>query len=427
MKKRVAVFPAGTEIGLEVHRALSYSTHFELYGFSSTSDHAKYVYKNYDETLPYFNSESFITTLNNLLDKYSITYIYPAHDDVQLFLTENETKIHAKVITSTLNSVTICRSKLQTYQYFKKTEFVPKVYDEDNIPEIYPVFAKPDIGQGSKGVRLIKNKTEFKEVIGNKEKMAIVEYLPGEEYTVDCFTNYQGRLLTANMRNRKRIRNGISVNSQSLPLSKKVKDIAEKINASLQLNGAWFFQLKRDRNNEFKLLEIAPRISGTMGLSRNKGINFPLLSLFNFEKLDVSIINNEYDLEVDRALVSRYYLKFNYDTVYVDLDDTLIVDQKINTTLLMFLYQALNSDRSIILISKHDKNIDNTLLEYKINKNIFKDIVQLRQDEDKSGYMKSDHAIFIDDSFAERINVSNKRGIPVFDSSEVEGLIDWRR
>ncbi len=74
--------------------------------------------------------------------------------------------------------------------------------------------------------------------------MVIVEYLPGEEYTVDCFTNYKGNLLSVNMRNRERIRNGISVNSKSLTHPSEVQDIAEQINKKLKLNGAWFFRLK---------------------------------------------------------------------------------------------------------------------------------------------------------------------------------------
>ncbi len=170
LKKKIAIFPAGTEIGLEIQRSLSYSTHFEVFGFSSIPDHARYVFKNYDESLPYYNSESFLFKLNKLLDKYEIDYLYPAHDDVQLYLTENESRINAKIITSDLNSVRICRSKLSTYKLFNQERFVPEVFSESHIPQEYPVFAKPNIGQGSKGVRLIKSKIEFEEALNCEKK-----------------------------------------------------------------------------------------------------------------------------------------------------------------------------------------------------------------------------------------------------------------
>jgi hypothetical protein len=35
-------------------------------------------------------------------------------------------------------------------------------------------------------------------------------------------------------------------------------------------------------------------------------------------------------------------------------------------------------------------------------------------------------AIFIDDSFSERMVISNKLKLPVFDLDAVESLIDWR-
>jgi hypothetical protein len=38
MKKNVLVFPCGSEIGLEIHKSLSYSTHFTLVGGSSVDD-----------------------------------------------------------------------------------------------------------------------------------------------------------------------------------------------------------------------------------------------------------------------------------------------------------------------------------------------------------------------------------------------------
>ena len=51
--KNVLVFPCGSEIGLEVNRALANSTHFKLYGGNSVDDHGKFVYKNYISGIPF--------------------------------------------------------------------------------------------------------------------------------------------------------------------------------------------------------------------------------------------------------------------------------------------------------------------------------------------------------------------------------------
>jgi hypothetical protein len=46
-KKKILVFPCGSEIGLEIYRAMRYSTHFTLAGASSVDDHGKFVYEEY--------------------------------------------------------------------------------------------------------------------------------------------------------------------------------------------------------------------------------------------------------------------------------------------------------------------------------------------------------------------------------------------
>ena len=44
MKKRVLVYPCGTEIGLEIYKSLRYSTHYELIGGGCENDHGRFVY-----------------------------------------------------------------------------------------------------------------------------------------------------------------------------------------------------------------------------------------------------------------------------------------------------------------------------------------------------------------------------------------------
>ena len=256
--------------------------------------------------------------------------------------------------------------------------------------------------------------------------MIAVEYLPNEEYTIDCFSA-KGKLLYCEKRQRIRVKDGISVNAITVQTEESIKEIAEIINSKLTFDGAWFFQLKKDKNNQYKLLEIAPRIAGTMALHRNTGINFPLLTLYAHLGIDVNVLTNENRLTIDRALTNRFNYEIDYDRVYIDFDDTVFVKGKINTFLMMFLYQCVNERKEIILITKHIKDIKETLKELKIDINLFDEIITLSKEDDKYKYMDNDvSAIFIDDSFSERMVISNKLKLPVFDLDAIESLIDWR-
>ncbi len=428
MKKanNVLIFPAGSEIAFEIFNALKYSKFVNVFGATSAEDHSELVYKNLIKGLPYIKEESFIGALNDVIAKYNIDYIFPAYDEAQCYLMENEKDINAKIVSAPNMTVQICRSKKDTYDFFKDEEFIPKTYNAPEEVEEFPVFVKPTRSQGSQGARLIADKKQLIQALSEDNSLVICEYLSGEEYTVDCFTDKNGSLLTAKMRIRERIKMGIAVRSRIVDIPQEVLDVANKINNKLQFIGAWFFQIKKNKDGKYRLLEISPRIPGTMGLSRNLGINYPVLTLFAMDGYDVTICDNGYDILLDRAFYSAYKIDIQYRTIYLDFDDTLLINEKINTTLMSFIYQALNQGKEIILLSKHTTDIYVDLEKYHINKTIFSQIIVIGQEDEKSNYIHKKEAIFIDDSFAERKKVKEKCQIPVFDVDMVESLIDWR-
>ena len=368
----------------------------------------------------------FITKLNKYIKDNNIDYIYPAMDMVQVYLTNNQDKIKAKIVTSDPDTVNTCRSKKKTYERLQKEDFVPKVYTKIKDVDKYPVFIKPTEGQGAHGAQKIESKEELKFVLDHsKADLLICEYLSGTEYTVDCFTDKNGKLVFSNIRSRDRIRTGISVRSTKQKMNKEVKKIAKTINEYFKFNGAWFFQLKKNTEGKFKLLEVSPRIPGTMGLSRNMGINFPVLTLFNMWGYDIDIINNDYNIVLDRAFINRYKIDIEYKNIYLDFDDTVTYKGKLNLDVIKFIYQSLNDNKNIYLLTRHKDNIYKTLKKYKLSEDIFKEIIEVKT-TDKSDYIKNKDSIFIDDSFRERKEVRDKLNIPVFDVDMIESLLDWR-
>lgn len=377
-KDNVLIFPAGTEIAFEIFNALKYSKFVNLYGGTSIEDHSLMLYKNIIKGFPFVDDEDFITFINNVVHEYKIDFIYPAHDSVVVKLTENKDLIDAQIITTAEAAVNICRSKEKTYMYLADENFIPKIYNVNNKLD-FPLFLKPKIGQGSKGARIIKSKQELDIYYSSND--ILCEYLPGKEITVDCFTDLKGILKVISPRERLRIKNGIAVKTKNLILTDEIKYIANTLNKRLEFKGAWFFQLKGDADNRFKLLEVSPRIPGTMGLSRNKGINFPLLSIYANKGIDCVMIENSYDIVLDRAFINRYKIDIFYTKIYVDLDDTIIINDKINLMLIAFLYQCINKNKKIYLLTKHAKKVEETLARHRISLDLFDRIYHLRANE----------------------------------------------
>jgi hypothetical protein len=142
--------------------------------------------------------------------------------------------------------------------------------------------------------------------------------------------------------------------------------------------------------------------------------------------IDVEILKNDYPIVVDRALINRYQIGYEYDTVYLDYDDTVIIQGKVNTLLIMYLYQLVNRQKDIILLTQHKGNLFDDMTKHRINKNLFTDIIHLKDNEQKVDFITEAKSIFIDNAFAERKKVANERGIPVFDVDAVSSLLDWR-
>lgn len=426
MKKNVLVFPCGSEVGFEIYRSVNLSTHFNLYGGSSVSDHGQFVYENYIDNIPFVTDPEFINKINKVVEEYNIDFIFPAHDSVVLKLAQEKSKgtLKCEVVTSPAATCEVARSKRRTYEVFEKIIPTPFVYKNAGTitKNDFPIFLKPDVGEGAKGTHKVNTVSDIEFYYKKDSTLLLLEYLPEEEYTIDCFTDRNGKLLFCEGRERTRVSNGISVNSQIVQ-DKRFLDLANRINNTLTFRGVWFFQVKKRLNDELVLMEIAPRVAGAMGLTRCRGVNLPLLALFDAGGSNVSIFANDYEIVIDRALYNSFKHNINYEHVYLDFDDLVIFEDKVNIAAIAFVYQCINKHVKVHLLTKHKSDLSVTLKKYRLE-NIFDEVIWIKDGEEKSEYIKEDNAILIDDSFAERESVYRKRKIPVFDAHMIEGLME---
>ena len=425
-KIKVLIFPAGAENALEIFYSLRYNLHLEVFGASGKSDHAGFIYPpdHYIEGNFYITSPSFLEDFNLLLKEYKIDIVIPTHDTIALYMAENRHLIRAKIVVSDSQTALLCREKKLTYALMAGYDFCPQIYKQPQDIPGFPVFLKPNRAEGSKGTFIAQSIDEVIAKITDHPELLICEYLPGQELTVDCFTNKKHELLFVGPRTRERVQMGISFHSESVELTEEIQRIASTINSKLELRGAWFFQVKQGRDSHYKLLEISTRQAGTMALYRQVGINFALLSIFDVMGVDVSILKNQLDIQLDRCLHNRYHFNYEYKDVYIDFDDTIIVSDKVNDLLMQYLYQAANCGKKLHLITRHELNITETLKMYKIADNLFDEIISLGPMEKKSDHINPEKAIFIDNHFLERKIISEIFGIPVFDVDAVECLVN---
>ena len=369
MKKRVLILNCGTLASTDINMSLRYNDEFEIWGTSTNKNHGIYVYENYIEDIPNISDKNFIEILNNKIKKYNFKFILAPHEDLALFLQEHKNEIDATIVCSEYETALLCRYKSKTYEKMKEYNFVPKIFKKDEVKE-FPVFMKKDTDQGGRNAYKVQNKEEL-EIYSLIDDMIICEYLPGEEVTIDCFTNIDGKLLYCNPRAADRILAGIDVHARRIELSDEIKYIAESLNKEIKFRGFWFCQIKKAENGKFKLLEIATRLAGAFALNKSLDVNLPLMALKDFDGQDVEIIFNDIDVEVDKQFFSKFIMDIEYENVYIDFETCFENIKRSNTLLMMYIYQCVNKNKEIILVTKNEEKIDLLLEEKKLNKNIF--------------------------------------------------------
>lgn len=329
---KVAIYPASTETGLEVVRALTNVRGIEIYSHDKYKGAANLKH----------------------IELKDADYIYPT--------TEQALKLRSKkVVSHPLKTIQICENKLLTYQTLP--DISPSVYGKS-------VWAKPETGHSGIGQYLLNDGSIY------------VEHLPGKEYTIDCYSN-QSKLMYIHGRERKHVKAGISTHNESFR-HPDFKGMADYIASKLKFTGAWFFQVKENDQGELRLLEVGARISGNSSHSRAIGVNLPLLHLYQKMGIEVEIPKHR-DSVTYRSLRVHHDLP-NIRHIYVDWDDCLMIDGKINHQVMAFIYKQ-NKPSFILTRGNNAKLI-----------HPFKSIIKT---DDKFRY-SNNQSLLIDDSYSER-------------------------
>lgn len=421
-KIRVLVFPCGSENAVEIHNALRYSVHVEIFGASSVEDHGAYVFKNYTGSLPKIQEKEFDGRFSQLINSLKIDVVFATHDTVHEYLSKQANEMGFHLVNGDPETAFIARRKSLTYQKFSEFPWAPTVFEDiDEISE-WPIIAKPDRGQGGQGVSLVRSAVEARHAQAGLSDVVWMEHLPGRELTVDCFTDKNKTLVWVGPRTRERVKAGISMRSEFVDLDPAIKEIAVDINSLLNFRGPWFFQVKQDKSLQWKLLEISCRVAGTMVAHRAKGINLPLMSIQDFLGRGVIALPNKKIRLIERRIATRAEIETDYENVYIDLDETLIIDGKAVPLVISFVYQSIVDGKKVKLISRHEGDILEALSVAKISPEIFDEIIQITDGACKSQYV-AENSIFIDNHFPERLDVARNKGVAVFDLDALEFFI----
>jgi len=276
--------------------------------------------------------ENYISKIIEICKKENINVLVPLSikeriefmENIDLFNNEN-----IKIISSSAISIKNTENKLWFFKECEKLgiptpkHFVVKTYTElkKRAEELgYPkkkVVIKPVISSGSRGLRILNKKIDYKilfyktraenveirlsnlkDILGEHfEELLVCEYLPGEEFTIDCL-NVKNRF-EAIPRTRIEIKHGLT-HVGAMTKNKTLIDYSKKLAEELNLTTVFGFQFKEDKNGTLKAIDCNPRIQGTMIMSTLAGGNIIAASVLNAIGKDIPTFDIDWKMKFYR-------------------------------------------------------------------------------------------------------------------------------
>lgn len=258
--------------------------------------------------LPRITDEKYIDTVIEICKANKIALVVPTIDTELVKLAENKQKIEtesgARVLVSDTQSVQTCCDKALTAAHFRDNGFgVPLTYETESAMRTaeYPLFVKPRDGSSSVNAFRIENETQLRFFVDYVKDPIVQECVCGKEYTVDCFCDFDGKIISVVPRLRLRTRGG-EILKGKVEKNEKIIDDVKRLLGTFSFIGQITVQCFLTDDGEVKYIEINPRFGGGAPMSIAAGADSceRLYRLLRGESLEYG---DDYE---DGAVYSRF-------------------------------------------------------------------------------------------------------------------------
>ena len=262
--------------------------------------------------VPERDSPDFLEKLMKILRQEKCSIIYPLSTFDQEYFAAHRCFFEGngiRVVVSDLRSVSTANDKLKLYDLCRPVGIRVAAYmplhepsslnialQELGYPKL-PVVFKLSRSTAGRGLAIIRKGGSIFESIHrfngpphmSAEELSqtlahmgwssgiLCEYLPGDEYSIDVLS-WKGEPLVSVVRKRYASSGGLALHAEVVD-DPDVSRLAEAVVRELNLSYTSNVQVRRNNQDVPCLMEVNPRIPGTIGLTVQAGVNMPALAL----------------------------------------------------------------------------------------------------------------------------------------------------
>ncbi|MCI1017459.1 ATP-grasp domain-containing protein [Microbacterium sp. C5A9] len=322
MVARVLVTGAGGPAGVAVIRSLLRRSDLEIFA-ADMDGWASGIYlvpPTHRRLVPPGRADDFVPAIARMVEEDALDLVISTVDVELIALAGRREELAPAVLAApSQDTLSVALDKLLLSERCESTGRTPRTVlagpDAQAVDWDFPVFAKPRQGAGSRGVRMVPDRTAL-DALPIDEGLIVQDYLPGEEYSVDVIADASGAVVAAVPRTRARVDSGVAIAGRTVH-DAELEDTAAAIAQAIGLLGVANVQLRRDRDGRAVLLEVNPRFPGALPLTIAAGVDIPALvaDLFLGRAIPQSIPFREVAsvrfledviVEIDEVLVSEH-------------------------------------------------------------------------------------------------------------------------
>lgn len=243
--------------------------------------------------ISHIDNFDYIPSLLSAIERFDVKIVVPTIDPELKLLAHHKKEIEeetgAILLVADADTIAVCNDKTLTSEFFTQAGVeVPELIDDPLLLDdsSFPVFLKPKSGSSGIGATIVHTREQLAHLHRNTNAPMVQTLATGQEYTVDCFSDLEGRPLSVVPRVRITVRGGEILQGR-VERNSKIESDARRILEKIRIPGPSTIQCFAD-GETVRFIEINPRFGGGAPMSIAAGADScaKLLQLLNGENLE---------------------------------------------------------------------------------------------------------------------------------------------
>jgi carbamoyl-phosphate synthase large subunit len=232
--------------------------------------------------VPPVTAEGYVPRLAELVQELGVALVVPLTDLDAGLLAERRDELGATLLLPEAVVVERATDKYATHLFLVEHGIgSPAAWLPEELPDepLFPVLVKPRRGFGSRNIFLANDRGELDFFLARTPVASYVEQVcAGEEFSIDSFSDLEGRCLNAIPRTMIESKGGESIKGVTIR-DKELVELGRQVAETIGVKGPATIQCFRTAPGDYEVTDVNLRFGGGFPLPLAAGSGYPALAL----------------------------------------------------------------------------------------------------------------------------------------------------